>query len=134
MKNIFKLLSLTLLSTFAGCVNSDEYKNPDLSGDCSDLTATKPVTVLTTPTPPTYPNYIQYTADDIIEAYVVSSDEGGNFYKSISFVSVDGLTGFPEAINAAFPKTEIQLCMIHQIRNSMRYVASKKQKAKRKQS
>jgi len=99
MKNIFKILSLTLLSTFAGCVNSDEYKNPDLSGDCSDLTATKPVTVLTTPTPPTYPNYIQYTADDIIEAYVVSSDEGGNFYKSISFVSVDGLTGFSMPID-----------------------------------
>ena len=94
MKNIFKLLSLALLSTFVGCVTSDEYKNPDLSGDCSNLTATKPVTVLTTPAPPTYPNYTQYTADDIIEAYVVSSDEGGNFYKSISFVSVDGLTGF----------------------------------------
>ena len=99
MKNIFKLLSLALLSTFAGCVNSDEYKNPDLSSDCYDVTATKPVTVLTTPAPPSYPNYIQYTADDIIEAYVVSSDEGGNFYKSISFVSVDGLTGFSMPID-----------------------------------
>ena len=99
MKKIFKLLSLALLSTFAACVTSDEYKNPDLSGDCSDLTATKPVTVLTTPAPPTYPNYIQYTADDTIEAYVVSSDEGGNFYKSISFVSVDGLTGFSMPID-----------------------------------
>jgi len=52
--------------------------------------------------------------------------------EDILIACVDGLTGFPEAINAAFPKTEIQLCMIHQIRNSMRYVASKKQKAKSK--
>ncbi len=36
--------------------------------------------------------------------------------------SVDGLTGFPEAINSIFPETEVQLCIIHQIRNSMKYV------------
>ena len=34
----------------------------------------------------------------------------------------------PEAINSIFPKTEIQLCVIHQIRNSLKYVASKNQK------
>ena len=43
--------------------------------------------------------------------------------------SIDGLTGFPDAIATVFPKTEIQLCIIHQIRNSMKYVASKNQKA-----
>ena len=43
--------------------------------------------------------------------------------------SVDGLKGFPEAIAAIFPQTEVQLCIIHQIRNSLRYVASKNQKA-----
>ena len=37
----------------------------------------------------------------------------------------DGLKGFPEAINNAFPKTEVQLCVVHQIRNSIKYVASK---------
>ena len=37
--------------------------------------------------------------------------------------------GFPEAIQAIFPNTEVQLCVIHQIRNSIRYVASKDQKA-----
>ena len=41
---------------------------------------------------------------------------------------IDGLKGFPEAINSIFPKTEIQLCIIHQIRNSLKYVASKNQK------
>jgi len=42
---------------------------------------------------------------------------------------VDGLKGFPEAINSIFPQTEVQLCIVHQIRNSLRYVASKNQKA-----
>ncbi len=40
----------------------------------------------------------------------------------------DGLSGFSEAINTAFPKTEIQLCIIHQIRNSLKYVPYKEQK------
>jgi putative transposase len=35
---------------------------------------------------------------------------------------VDGLTGFPEAIEAVFPQTWVQTCIVHQIRNSMRYV------------
>ena len=37
--------------------------------------------------------------------------------------------GFPEAIQAIFPNTEVQLCVIHQIRNSIRYVARRDQKA-----
>ena len=48
--------------------------------------------------------------------------------EDILIASVDGLKGFPEAINAVFPDTEVQLCIIHQIRNSLRYVASKDQK------
>ena len=42
--------------------------------------------------------------------------------------SVDGLSGFPEAIKSVFPETEVQLCIVHQIRNSIRYVASKNHK------
>jgi len=42
---------------------------------------------------------------------------------------IDGLTGFPEAIEGIFPKTEIQLCIVHQIRNSLKYIGSKDQKA-----
>jgi len=49
--------------------------------------------------------------------------------EDILIACVDGLAGFPEAIETIFPKTEIQLCIIHQIRNSMKYVASKNQKA-----
>jgi len=49
-------------------------------------------------------------------------------FEDILIASIDGLKGFPEAINAIFPQTEVQLCIVHQIRNSMRYVASKDQK------
>ncbi len=48
--------------------------------------------------------------------------------KDILISSVDGLKGFPEAIQSIFPQTEVQLCVVHQIRNSLRYVASKNQK------
>ncbi len=47
----------------------------------------------------------------------------------ILLVSVDGLTGFSEAIAAAYPRTEIQRCIIHQIRSSTRYVSYKDVKA-----
>ena len=40
----------------------------------------------------------------------------------------DGLSGFSEAINSVFPQTEIQLCIIHQIRNSLKYVSYKERK------
>ena len=40
----------------------------------------------------------------------------------------DGLKGFPEAINSVFPDIEVQLCIVHQIRNSLKYVGSKNQK------
>lgn len=71
----------------------------------------------------------------------LSESEGANFWlsvlsdlqnrgvKDILIACVDGLTGFPEAINSIYPQTEVQLCIIHQIRNSIKYVASKHHKA-----
>jgi putative transposase len=71
----------------------------------------------------------------------LSQNEGANFWLSvltdlnnrgledILISCVDGLKGFPEAINTIFPRTEVQLCVIHQIRHSLKYVASKNQKA-----
>ena len=47
----------------------------------------------------------------------------------ILIASIDGLSGFVEAINVAYPKTEVQRCIIHQIRNSTRYVSYKDLKA-----
>ena len=70
----------------------------------------------------------------------IGEAEGANFWlnvltelknrgvEDIFIACIDGLKGFPEAINTAFPKTEIQLCVIHQIRNTLKYVASKDQK------
>lgn len=49
--------------------------------------------------------------------------------KDILIACVDGLKGFPEAINAAFPETEIQLCIVHIVRNSLKYVPWKDYKA-----
>jgi putative transposase len=43
----------------------------------------------------------------------------------IFIACIDGLKGFPEAIAAVFPKTEIQLCIVHMIRNSLKYVSYK---------
>lgn len=71
----------------------------------------------------------------------LSETEGANFWLSvltdlqnrgvrdILIASVDGLTGFPDAIETIFPKTEVQLCIVHQIRNSLKYVSWKHQKA-----
>ena len=49
--------------------------------------------------------------------------------QDILIASVDGLTGFPEAIGSVFPKTEVQLCIVHLVRNSMRYVPWKFKRA-----
>ena len=49
--------------------------------------------------------------------------------KDMLIASVDGLTGFPDAINAVFPNTEVQLCIVHMVRNSVKYVSYKDRKA-----
>lgn len=70
----------------------------------------------------------------------ISENEGAKFWLNvltelqnrgvadIFIACVDGLTGFPDAIAAAFPHTKIQLCIVHMVRNSLRYVASKHMK------
>lgn len=71
----------------------------------------------------------------------ISENEGAKFWlsvltelqnrgvKDILIACVDGLKGFPDAIVAAFPKTQIQLCIVHMVRNSMKYVPWKDYKA-----
>jgi transposase-like protein len=70
----------------------------------------------------------------------VSENEGANFWlsvltdlqsrgiKDILIACIDNLKGFSEAIISIYPKTEVQSCIVHQIRNSLKYVASKNQK------
>lgn len=76
---------------------------------------------------------------DLIGMYI-SESEGAKFWLSvltdlksrgvedILIACVDGLKGFPEAIESVFPQVQIQSCVIHQIRNSMRYVVEKDKK------
>jgi len=70
----------------------------------------------------------------------ISENEGAKFWmgvltelqtrglKDVFIFSVDGLTGFPEAINAVYPKSKIQLCIVHMVRNSLKYVSYKDRK------
>jgi hypothetical protein len=97
MKKISILLGISIFISLTSCVNGDDYGTPNLDGECNDLISNKTiqdVAILATS------NIQQYSTDDIIEAYVTSSDEGGNFYKSISLVSVDGAKGFSIPIDA----------------------------------
>lgn len=71
----------------------------------------------------------------------ISENEGAKFWLSvltelknrgvndILIACVDGLTGFPDAIEAAFPKTTVQLCIVHMVRNSLKFVSWKDRKA-----
>jgi len=71
----------------------------------------------------------------------IAETEGAKFWLSvltelqnrgveqILIACVDGLSGFPDAINTAFPDAKIQLCIIHMVRNSMKYVVWKDYKA-----
>lgn len=59
----------------------------------------------------------------------VLSELNGRGVRDILIAAVDGLTGFPDAISSVFPKTEIQLCIVHMVRNSLRYVPWKFKKA-----
>jgi putative transposase len=70
----------------------------------------------------------------------ISQNEGSKFWLNvltemknrgvgdIFIACVDGLTGFPDAIEAVFPKTKVQLCIVHMVRNSLRFVGWKKKK------
>lgn len=49
--------------------------------------------------------------------------------KDILIICADGLSGIREAIQTAFPKTEYQRCIVHQVRNTLKYVADKDRKA-----
>jgi len=71
----------------------------------------------------------------------LSENEGAKFWlnvltelqnrgvKDILIACVDGLKGFPDAINAAFPEAQIQLCIVHMVRNAVKYVPWKDYKA-----
>lgn len=71
----------------------------------------------------------------------MSENEGAKFWMSVMtelenrgvqdiFIAcIDGLKGFPESIINVFPKTQVQLCIVHMVRNSLKYVSYKHKKA-----
>lgn len=70
----------------------------------------------------------------------VAQNEGAKFWlqvvtelknrgvQDIFIACVDGLKGFPEAIETVFPQTQVQLCLVHMVRNSLKYVSWKQRK------
>lgn len=104
MKNVFKsILLFVTISLISSCVKEDY--GIILPTDCVSpgLTANKTVAniysvainPLTPALPaPQIPNTPTYLANDIIEGYMISSDEGGNFYQSMYFQPLDGSKGF----------------------------------------
>lgn len=84
--------------SFTGCDDKNVYDAPDLSGLCTTATPTVTVSDVyarTTPSSTGQGTVSQYPdQDDILEAYVVSSDQGGTFYKSFSLQTLDGSRAF----------------------------------------
>ena len=48
--------------------------------------------------------------------------------KDVLVICADGLSGMKEAVNTAFPQTELQRCIVHQVRNTLKYVGAKNKK------
>ena len=99
MKKIFKfnmvLIGLTAFCSSYSCVKGDDFKIPE--ANCSEnVVANKTVTDIFGVATSTA---TRYSADDIIEGYVCSSDQGGNFFKSISIQTMDGSLGFSVPID-----------------------------------
>ena len=101
LKSIFILAIASGLTT--SCVNDDDYSTPTFGCVESTLSKTKEVSEI-----PASTTISQYTADDVIEAYVVSSDRQGNFFKSISMQTLDGTKAFsvPVDVESTFATYE----------------------------
>ena len=77
---------------------------------------------------------------DLLGIYI-AENEGAKFWLSILtdlqnrgvedilIACIDNLVGFGDAIESIFPDTEVQLCIVHQIRNSLKYVISEDEKS-----
>lgn len=103
--NFYKsVLAVAFIATMSVSCVDDDYATPTF--DCVETTLVKnkevsqiPFTAIVT----------QYTQDDIIEAYVVSSDKEGNFFKSVSFQTLDGSMAFsvPMDVEATFATFDV---------------------------
>ena len=101
LKSFLAIASLAVIAT--SCVD-DDYATPTF--DCIETTLVKNKEVADIPASAIV---TRYAADDIIEAYVVSSDKEGNFFKSVSFQTLDGSKAFsvPMDIEATFATFDV---------------------------
>ena len=75
--------------------------------------------------------YTIQVGDNEISKYSMSvlTEMKNRGVKDILIICADGLTGIKEAIAAAYPKTEYQRCIVHQVRNTLKYVSDKDKKS-----
>lgn len=133
-----------IVETFKEMYDADI--SPTLISKVTDSVIEKVIEWQSRPLDPVYP--IVYLALGVnLEGHKellgmwISENEGAKFWlnvltemhnrglNDILIACVDGLKGFPEAINTVYPNTQIQLCIVHMVRNSMKYVPWKDYKA-----
>jgi len=88
----FRIISITLacICFYSNCIKSDDFDIPETA--CSDTISTTKIIgdIYNIATE----EIKKYTSDDVIEGYVISSDQGSNFFKSLSVQTLDGTLGF----------------------------------------
>jgi len=109
LNNIFKsALMLAFMAIFTNCTDSDKsFKTGTPEIQTYQLTTSTTVAAIKAiaVAQPFNNPIIEYTSDDIVEAYVTSNDAAGNFYKSISFQSIPTASGAPIGFSVAVNKS-----------------------------
>lgn len=122
MKNYtFQFLLMILSLVVLGSCANDDAKIPELNCNQPDIPVNKTVTQITNVTAKIV---AQYVYDDVIEGYVVSSDENGNFFKTISFQTL--ATATTPAVGFSVPVDATNLYVDYRLGNKV-YVKLKNQ-------
>jgi hypothetical protein len=110
----FAVILIATLAIFTGCVDDRSYRTPAKTLETFELTPNKTVAEIALAAPilpntitPTSPLPLLYEADDIIEAYVTTTDESGTFYKSISFQDIKAADGTPVGFSVPINETTL---------------------------
>ena len=118
---IFKSLfiAFSAAGVLTSCVKDDDYKIPDFACNETPLEVTKTIKeVFDVATSTAQP----YNGSDVIEGYVVSSDEGGNFFKTISFQAADGSIGFSVPVDVSNLYSEFEVGRKIKVKLEDRYI------------
>ncbi|GET45233.1 DUF5689 domain-containing protein [Capnocytophaga felis] len=119
LKNLISIYGVLLLSTIGiiSCVKDTDYELPNLEDLKKDIPSFDGnIVTFAQATASATTNVTPYTSNDAIEGYVVSSDEGGNFYKKIYIQNADKTAGVSVSINKSGLYTEFPVGAKVQIR------------------